>query len=82
MRLLNTHEAATLLGIKDETLRVWRYKGKGPRFIKTGADKQARVGYELEDIHSWLADRKFSSTSAYPRPTPISRNCLPNRASA
>ena len=65
MRLLNTREAAELLGIQPDTLKLWRHQGRGPRYIKKGDAVQAGVGYELADIEAWKAERKFASTSAF-----------------
>lgn len=64
--LLTNEEAAALLGIKPNTLEIWRStKGKGPKFIKYGDSKQAPIRYHIDDITAWLESRKFSSTSAY-----------------
>jgi len=62
--LLNNDAAASALGITPATLRFWRCKGKGPRFIKLGQSKQAGVCYDPADIDAWKAARKFASTSA------------------
>jgi predicted DNA-binding transcriptional regulator AlpA len=64
MRLLNTREAADLLGIQPDTLKLWRHQGKGPKFVKKGESPQASVGYESYDVEAWKAERKFESTSA------------------
>ena len=44
--LLNNEAAAAALGISPVTLKIWRWKGKGPRFIKLGESKQAGVAYD------------------------------------
>jgi len=62
--LLNNEAAASALGVTPATLRFWRCKGKGPRFIKLGQSKQAGVCYDPADIDAWKAARKFASTSA------------------
>ena len=62
--LLNNEAAASALGVTPATLRFWRRKGKGPRFIKLGQSKQAGVCYDPADIEAWKAARKFASTSA------------------
>lgn len=64
-KVLNTDEAAILIGVTPGTLKWWRHIGKGPKFIKFGTAKQAGVGYELTDIDEWKAQRKFASTSGY-----------------
>ncbi|MGH6697541.1 helix-turn-helix transcriptional regulator [Sphingopyxis sp.] len=64
VNVLNHYEAAALIGITPATLRFWRCKGKGPRFIKLGQSKQAGVCYDPADIEAWKAARKFASTSA------------------
>jgi predicted DNA-binding transcriptional regulator AlpA len=61
---LDSNAAAAALGIKPSTLRYWRFKGRGPRFIKLGASQQANVCYDPADIEAWKASRKFGSTSA------------------
>ncbi len=64
VKVLNHYEAAEQIGVSPATLRVWRCKGKGPRFIKLGQSKQAGVCYDPADIDAWKAERKFDSTSA------------------
>lgn len=64
-RHLRNAEAAALIGIKPVTLKIWRVKGKGPKFVKLGDTKQSGVVYDEEDVLAWLTRRKFRSTSAY-----------------
>lgn len=63
--LLTNEEAATLLGIKPNTLEIWRTKGIGPEFIKMGKQRQAPIRYLRPKIYEWLERQSFSSTSAY-----------------
>lgn len=65
MRLLDTVQTAALLGITPNTLKQWRHKGRGPRFVKMGNAPQAGVAYDEADVIAWREARKFSSTSAY-----------------
>lgn len=58
-------EAAARLGITPATLRFWRCKGKGPKYIKFGPSKASGVAYYVEDIDAWLAERKYSSTTEH-----------------
>lgn len=62
--LLNNDAAASALGISPITLKIWRCKGKGPRFIKLGASKRAGVAYDPTEVEAWKAARTFASTSA------------------
>ena len=57
--VFDTIAAATLLGVKKNTLEVWRYKGTGPRFVKCGS----RVVYRLRDINDYLDSRTRKSTA-------------------
>lgn len=62
---LDNNAVAAMIGISPGTLRIWRVHGKGPTFTKLGNAKQAGVVYFEADVLAWLADRKFTSTSAY-----------------
>ena len=64
VKTLTSNEAAALIGITPNTLRFWRCKGRGPRFTKLNDSKQSGVRYDLADIETWKAERKFDSTSA------------------
>lgn len=63
--LLLNEEAAALLGIRGNTLEIWRHKGKGPPFIKLGDAPQAPVRYLRSALMEWVAKRSFANTSAY-----------------
>jgi Helix-turn-helix domain len=63
--LLDNEQTAALLGIKPNTLEIWRHKGKGPPFIKLADAPQAPVRYCRSAVAAWLAQRSFVSTSAY-----------------
>ncbi len=57
--LLHETETAKILSVKVSTLRRWRWKGDGPRFIKVGA----AVRYDPQDLKNYLAERERTSTS-------------------
>lgn len=61
--LLRTAVAATLLGLRPQTLRKWRLVGRGPRYVRLGESCFARVTYRLADIQDWLAERTFANTT-------------------
>ena len=60
-RFLNNKEAAEYLRVKEETLEIWRYRGKGPRFRRAGR----RILYAIEDIEAFLGE-SVGSTSEQP----------------
>lgn len=49
-KLINTQQAAELLGLKRRTLEDWRWQGKGPDYIPIGG----RVMYDPEALQRWL----------------------------
>ncbi len=81
VRSLGSKTVAAMIGISPITLRIWRCAGKGPKFTKLGEAKQAGVVYDEVDVLAWLAERKFSSTSAY-SPTAKANISRPSATSA
>mgnify|MGYP001420617459 CR=1 FL=1 len=61
-KLLSTKEVAEMLGIKIQTLREWRHKGKSPKYVRFGGIK-SRCGYRLEDVEEWIRERLTENTS-------------------
>ena len=49
--LLDEHEAAACLNVAVQTLRNWRWKGEGPRFVKVGA---RLVRYRRGDLAAFV----------------------------
>ena len=66
-RLLTSVEAAEQLRISRRTLERYRVTGTGPRYLKVGPGKRARVLYRATDVDAWLAGYSFGSTSEYQR---------------
>ena len=60
--LFTTKQAADRLQLNAQTLRSWRVKGIGPKYIRFGGP-MGRVAYRPADIESWLSERTFQSTS-------------------
>ena len=50
--LVNERTLSKLLDISTWTLRYWRYKNKGPEFVKL---ENGRVRYPKQGIHDWYA---------------------------
>ena len=59
-RLLNTKEAAELLGVSKRTLEDWRLRGCGPRYI---CASRRMVRYPPSALEQWCREREVSSTS-------------------
>jgi excisionase family DNA binding protein len=58
-RLVDEHEAATILGLSVKTLRRWRWAGREVPFIKLGG----AVRYSLDDLERYIAEHRCVSTS-------------------
>ena len=63
--LLDNEQTAALLGIKPNTLEIWRTKGRGPKFVKFGQTKQSPIRYQRSVVLRWLHEQSFASTSSY-----------------
>jgi hypothetical protein len=52
-------DAAAYLGLRPQTLRLWRSKKKrrGPAYVKLGDGPGARVRYRIADLDAWLAQQ-------------------------
>lgn len=50
--VMATPAAADYVGISVDSLKHWRLRGKGPRFVRVGS----RVVYRIADLDAWLAD--------------------------
>ena len=57
--LLTTAEAAVSMGLRKNTLEIWRLQGKGPRFVKI----ESHVRYRSQDILAYLEAGLRTSTS-------------------
>ena len=62
--LLNNEQTAAILGVKKNTLEIWRHKGKGPPFIKLGEHPSSPIRYQRSRVTAWISARTFTSTSA------------------
>ncbi len=49
----------------DQSIRVRRMRGDGPRYLKLGR----RVFYRLEDVEAYEAERMHATTSEYRQAT-------------
>ena len=60
--LLTNAQTAALLGLKPNTLEIWRIQGKGPSYRKVGR----AVRYAEADVLAWLDNHSHTNTSQYP----------------
>jgi len=58
LAVLNEKEAADRLRMKVSTLRAWRCRGTGPRFMKFGA----AVRYRSQDVEQFMAANTIDTT--------------------
>ncbi|MEL6227066.1 MAG: helix-turn-helix domain-containing protein [Pseudomonadota bacterium] len=64
-KYLTTAEAAHYVRLSARSLERYRVDGTGPRYLKAGPGKRARVFYRPADLDAWLEDRTLLSTSEY-----------------
>lgn len=50
-RLLDSKEAADFLGVSPNTLKDWRYRGKGPQYLRLS---HKTVRYREVDLRIWM----------------------------
>ena len=58
-KLFTTTEAANFLRLKPNTLEIWRFQGKGPRFLKLGR----ACRYRLADLEQFMDSCLRTSTA-------------------
>jgi hypothetical protein len=62
-QMLTSVQTAQLIGVKPQTLRLWRFQGKGPEYVRLGDSLKAPVRYFESAILDWLNARRYSSTT-------------------
>lgn len=53
---IGAQELAKLLGVSNNTVRLWRVKGRGPKFIQRG---YSRYFYRREDVLTFMKEYNF-----------------------
>ena len=48
--LMTTQQVAELLDVHINTVKNWRHKKKGPKFLKLGPGKNASILYRVDDV--------------------------------
>lgn len=62
LQLLTTAQLAAALGVRQQTVRLWRTRGTGPRYFRLGGPR-GRVLYDAVDLSAWIEAGKANSTS-------------------
>lgn len=57
---ISTRQLAERLGLTPGTVRMWRVKGGGPKYLRIA---QNRAVYRLADVEAWEAERLYANTS-------------------
>ena len=52
-RFINENEASSITGLSVQTLRNWRFQGKGIPYVKAGRS----VRYQYQDVISFMEER-------------------------
>jgi hypothetical protein len=57
--LLTTTEVARILRRSPDTVRLWRFEGRGPAFVLD--EQTGGVWYELPALEEWIASRRVTA---------------------
>lgn len=83
-RLLETVEAAALLGVSAATLPTWRSRGRGPAFVKVGGSIRYRRGdllrYRESQTRTRTIRRKRKPKESAPDPQNAPKHTLADNA--
>lgn len=61
--LVNTAQAASYLGLREQTLRLLRCRGRGPRHERRDGPGRGRAHwYDLRELDRWQAERRRRTT--------------------
>lgn len=58
-KMLNPKQVAEVLDVSLETLKSWRYHGKGPAYCKPGG-----VMYKTSDIRAYIESTRIKTSEA------------------
>lgn len=64
-RWLDTKAAATYIGVRANTMEIWRVNGRGPHYEKLGT---RRVRYDVRKLDEFLASSERRHTGVRGRP--------------
>jgi len=55
-RWLTSDEVAQLLRVRPATMAQWRWRGRGPAFVKLADGPAGKVRYERREVERWMRD--------------------------
>lgn len=55
-RWLTSDEVAELLRVRPATMAQWRWRGKGPAFVKLADGPAGKVRYDRREVERYMAD--------------------------
>ena len=70
---MTTNQLAELLGLKPQTLRMWRLRGNGPPYIRL-VGPRGRVIYRASAVDEWLLSRTTGTIVGSLRPPAFCRS--------
>lgn len=55
-RWLTSDEVAELLRVRPATMAQWRWRGRGPAFVKLADGPAGKVRYDRREVEKWMED--------------------------
>jgi hypothetical protein len=55
-RWLTSDEVAQLLRVRPATVAQWRWRQRGPAFVKLADGPAGKVRYERREVERWMKD--------------------------
>jgi predicted DNA-binding transcriptional regulator AlpA len=61
VQYLTAGDVARHLTVAESTLKTWRHRGEGPRWVRLG---RRRIAYPLPDFEAWQAEQVAATARA------------------
>jgi len=55
-RWMTSDEVAELLRVRPATMAQWRWRGRGPAFVKLADGPAGKVRYDRREVEKWMDD--------------------------
>lgn len=65
--LMTPNQLAAYLNLDAGTLQNWRTQRRGPRWVKLGKGRNAKVVYNSADVERWIAEMTVSTVGTTSR---------------